>query len=73
MTTKSLERPEVGTFVNFYLENAPQLVPQVGYIPLSAPLYAAIKTRFSSKVGGTVYAAPDAKGKTLDQLYLPTT
>ncbi|MGP1387909.1 MAG: PstS family phosphate ABC transporter substrate-binding protein [Thainema sp.] len=33
-------RPEVREFVEFYLETAPDLVAEVGYIPLSAERYA---------------------------------
>lgn len=33
------KRPEVVEFVNFYLKNAPTLVPDVGYIPLPAEEY----------------------------------
>lgn len=35
----SLERPEVAEFVQFYLENASVLVPDVGYIPLTDDEY----------------------------------
>ena len=34
VSRKSLERPEVKAFVEFYMENAPELVREVGYIPL---------------------------------------
>ncbi|MGF1518823.1 MAG: PstS family phosphate ABC transporter substrate-binding protein [Nodosilinea sp.] len=36
----SLERPEVSSFVEFYLSNAETLVPEIGYVPLSAEEYA---------------------------------
>ncbi len=36
---KSLERAEVKEFLKFYLENAPEIVKQVGYIPLQDKLY----------------------------------
>lgn len=39
VSEKSLERPEVSAFVQFYLENASQLVPDVGYIPLTDQEY----------------------------------
>ncbi|MDT8435856.1 MAG: PstS family phosphate ABC transporter substrate-binding protein [Gemmatimonadota bacterium] len=39
----SLERPEVRAFLEFYLENAGVLVPEVGYVPLSAERYQAIE------------------------------
>jgi phosphate transport system substrate-binding protein len=35
----SLKRPEVREFVRFYLQNAPKLVPEVGYIPLPEEEY----------------------------------
>jgi phosphate transport system substrate-binding protein len=35
----ALERPEVGQFVRFYMEHAPTLVPEVGYVPLDAAEY----------------------------------
>lgn len=35
----ALERPEVAGFVEFYLNNAPELVPEVGYVPLEAERY----------------------------------
>ena len=35
----ALARPEVAAYVRFYLEHAPELVPQVGYIPLEAAQY----------------------------------
>lgn len=35
----SLERPEVQAYVRFMNENAAELVPQVGYIPLEAATY----------------------------------
>jgi phosphate transport system substrate-binding protein len=40
------KRPEVVEFVNFYLDNAPTLVPEVGYIPLTAQEYESMKSKF---------------------------
>lgn len=37
----SLSRPEVKTFLKFYLESAPALVKEVGYVALPADKYAA--------------------------------
>lgn len=39
VNTASLERPEVKSFVQFYIENAKDLVGAVGYIPLPDDLY----------------------------------
>ncbi|WP_071516070.1 PstS family phosphate ABC transporter substrate-binding protein [Geitlerinema sp. PCC 9228] len=38
---ESLERPEVKAFVEFYLNNAPTYVNEVGYVPLSETTYSA--------------------------------
>lgn len=37
----ALERPEIESFVRYYLQNARELVPQVGYVPLSPERYQA--------------------------------
>ncbi|NQW17003.1 MAG: PstS family phosphate ABC transporter substrate-binding protein [Chloroflexi bacterium] len=39
VNTKSLERPEVKAFVNYYLENAAELSAEVGYVGLSQAEY----------------------------------
>ncbi len=43
----ALERPEVKAFVRFFLEAAPELVPQVGYVPLPSDEYAAMLKEIS--------------------------
>ncbi|MFQ5446258.1 MAG: PstS family phosphate ABC transporter substrate-binding protein [Saprospiraceae bacterium] len=43
-------RPEVVRFVEFYLENAADLVPDVGYIPLPAEEYKAQMEKFHAFV-----------------------
>ncbi|MFQ5679764.1 MAG: PstS family phosphate ABC transporter substrate-binding protein [Gemmatimonadota bacterium] len=40
VSREALERPEVRAFVEFYLQNAAELVPQVGYVPLATERYA---------------------------------
>jgi phosphate transport system substrate-binding protein len=37
----ALERPEVAEFVRFYMEHAPALVGEVGYVPADAAVYQA--------------------------------
>ncbi|KRQ86094.1 Phosphate-binding protein PstS precursor [Caloramator mitchellensis] len=39
VNTKALERPELKTFVKFYLEKAKDLVEEVGYVPLDDAKY----------------------------------
>jgi len=53
--TKSAERPEVRRFVEFYLDQAPALVAEVGYIALPAEAYALAKKRFAERVTGSLF------------------
>jgi phosphate transport system substrate-binding protein len=53
--TKAAQRPEVGAFVDFYLEHAPVLVGEVGYISLPQGAYALAKDRFARRVTGSVF------------------
>ncbi len=39
----ALARPEVKAFVDFYIDNAPTLIPETGYIPLEGNAYAEIR------------------------------
>jgi phosphate transport system substrate-binding protein len=50
VSSEAVKKPEVVNFVNFYLENASELVPDVGYIPLPDENYANLKTAFAEFV-----------------------
>lgn len=52
---KSADRPEVDAFVDFYLQNAPALVKEVGYVPLPAELYGKVTGRWDARTVGTVF------------------
>lgn len=54
-------RPEVEKFVMFYLQNAYELVPQVGYVPLKKILYDAALGRFQKRLLGTVFGSKKFK------------
>lgn len=57
----ALRRPEVEAFVEFYLENAPTLVSEVGYTPLAIERYEEELERLREAVaelGGSVDPAP---------------
>ena len=49
------ERPEVEAFVKFYLEQAPELVTAVGYVPLPAEAYAWGLDRLENRITGSVF------------------
>lgn len=43
---ESAQRPAVRDFVNFYLENVPELVPDIGYVALPDSVYSLQKEQF---------------------------
>ena len=47
---KAVSKPEVRSFVDFYLDNATTLVPQVGYVPLKGSIYTAAKDPFGERI-----------------------
>lgn len=56
VSTVAAERPEVQTFVEFYLKNAANLVGQIGYVPMPAEMYDIALERFKTQKTGTVTA-----------------
>ncbi|MFY8088566.1 MAG: PstS family phosphate ABC transporter substrate-binding protein, partial [Rubrivivax sp.] len=68
VNAKSLAKPEVKQFVDFYMKNATKLVREVKYVPLPAKAYeynvsAVQKMRLGTKMGGE-----NKVGLTIDQL-----
>ncbi|MCB1154655.1 PstS family phosphate ABC transporter substrate-binding protein [bacterium] len=55
VSTKAADRPEVKSFVTFYLDNATKLVPQVGYVPLPAKAYDLVRERFAKHKTGSLF------------------
>jgi phosphate transport system substrate-binding protein len=69
VSMKSADRPEVKSFVNFYLNEGAALVKEVGYVPLPATVYELARTRFSEKKTGTVFGGAGHKvGMKLEEL-----
>lgn len=69
VSVASAKRPEVVAFVEFYLDHAPKLVSQVGYIPLPDRLYELARKRFAARRTGSVFAGGGSKvGVTLQSL-----
>jgi len=57
---KSADRPEVGAFVDFYLQQAAALSKEVGYTPLPDSIYGTARTNWKARRTGTQFL--DAKG-----------
>lgn len=60
--TAAAFKPEVKAFVNFYLENAPELVKEVKYVPLPAEDYTAVKAHFKAMKPGTGFGGKPEVG-----------
>ena len=53
VSSTAMERPEVVDFVRYYMENAPALVREVGYIPLPADQYEENLARIGGEPAAT--------------------
>jgi len=65
---KSVDRPEVKEFVEFYLHNARRLVRQASYFPLPDIVYELVAERFRRGVTGTVFAGETKIGIRIEDL-----
>ena len=52
VSEKALARPEVQAFVTFFLENAPALSKEVGYVPCEAAVYEQQKSLLKTDIEG---------------------
>lgn len=66
VSKRSLERPEVMAFSEYYIANAGKLAEEVGYISLGENLYNLVKERLKNKVTGSMYG----KERTLTNISL---
>ncbi len=62
---KSLDKPEVASFVNFYIKNAADLSKEVGYISLPDRIYKAAMVRLKKRETGSAYTS-EAEFKATD-------
>ncbi|MBI4477091.1 MAG: protein sphX, partial [Acidobacteria bacterium] len=67
VSQKSLSRPEVKSFVEFYLSGGPELAREVGYVPLSDAEYKLVNQRFTRGTTGTMFSGAES-GATLETL-----
>jgi phosphate transport system substrate-binding protein len=73
VNAEAVERPEVQSFVEFYIENAATLAAEVGYVPLPAEAYAAAAANFAARKTGSVFVGRDTIGvRIADLLQLET-
>ena len=60
--TAAAFKPEVKAFVNFYLDNAPKLVTEVGYVELPTEDYVAVKAHYKSMKPGPGFGGKNEVG-----------
>jgi phosphate transport system substrate-binding protein len=68
VSKKSLAKPEVREFTEFYLKNAPKLVREVKYVPLPDKLYTVGADRLKAGKVGTAFGGSAEVGVTIDDL-----
>ncbi len=65
---EAAERPEVQEFIRFYLTEGPELVKEVGYIPLPDEYYQTFLKRFEQRKTGSLFTGGSQVGVTLGDL-----
>ena len=68
VSEKSMANPEVRSFVEFYIQNAPALAKEVGYVPLTKQNYDVALKNFKNKKLGTGYGGHPQVGLKVDDL-----
>jgi phosphate transport system substrate-binding protein len=68
VSKKSLDKPEVKEFVEFYLKQAPQLVRQVKYVPLPQSAYTTGQDHVKKGKIGTVFGGEPEVGIKIEDL-----
>jgi len=68
VSEKSMAKPEVQEFVQFYLKNATALVKEVGYVPLTKQHYDLALKNFNGKKLGTGFGGTPQVGVKVEDL-----
>jgi phosphate transport system substrate-binding protein len=69
----SLSRPAVSRFVEYYLQSAPKLVAEVGYLPLTPQEYGLVQARFDARREGSIFSGESQVGARLQALLANST
>ncbi len=68
VNAKSLEKPEVKEFVEYYMKEGAKLAKEVKYVPLPAKAYTVNLEHLSKKKIGTVFGGTAEVGITIEEL-----
>lgn len=68
VSKKSLERPEVSSFVDFYLDEGKALVEEVGYIALPPKAYQLVNKRMTDRTTGSIFTGGSKVGASIEDM-----
>lgn len=68
VNAEALRRPQVRRFVDYFIQNATTLAPQVGYVPLPAEAYTAFSQRVAQRQTGTAFGGHNEVGLSIQEL-----
>lgn len=68
VNAKSLDKPEVKEFVDFYMRHASALVKEVKYVPLPAKVYEGNLEHVTKRKLGTVFGGEESVGLKIEEL-----
>ncbi len=68
VNAESAKKPEVKSFVEFYMRNGERLVKKVAYIPLPSKAYTTFLGYFRAGRAGSIFGGKEKVGLTIDQL-----
>ena len=68
VNAKSIDKPEIREFIEYYLKNAPKLVKEVKYVALPQKAYDIAGEHFKHKKLGTVFGGKEEVGLKIEDL-----
>jgi len=68
MNAEALRRPQVRRFIDYFIQNAATLAPQVGYVALPAEAYTAFGQRVAERQAGTAFGGHNEVGLSVQDL-----
>lgn len=68
VSSVSAKKPEVAAFIRFYLDQAPTLVGETGYVALPASAYTAVKNRFEQGRTGSAFSGRNTIGMRIEDI-----
>ena len=62
------DRPEISAFVNYLINDAQEMIKEVGYIPLENNTYDLVKKRYDNRTTGSIFTDGHNVGVKLDEM-----